>query len=81
MTGTMSQDYVGRVVKIQRLYRDGTWHTVAATVPLTTSTYKIKVPTGRLGTWQFRTTTAATTSPTLVAGAAISPVRTVRVLR
>ena len=81
MTGTMSQDFVGRVVKIQRLYRNGTWHTVSATAPLTTSTYKIKVPTGRLGVWKFRTATAATTSPTLVAGAATSPVRTVRVLR
>jgi hypothetical protein len=81
MTGTMSQDFVGRVVKIQRLYRDGTWHTVSSTAPLTTSTYKIKVPTGRLGVWKFRTATAATTTPTLVAGAATSPVRTVRVLR
>ena len=81
MTGTMTQDFAGRVVKIQRLYRNGTWHTVSGTSPLTTSAYKIKVPTGRLGVWKFRTVTAATTSPTLVATAAVSPVRKVRVLR
>ncbi len=81
MTGTMSQDYAGRVVKIQRLYRNGTWHTVSATSPLTTSTYKIKVPTGRLGVWKFRTITAGTTSPTLVASAAVSAARKVRILR
>jgi hypothetical protein len=81
MTGTMGPDYAGRVVKIQRLYRDKTWHTVSATSPLTTSTYKIKVPTGRLGVWKFRTVTAGTTSPTLVTTAAVSPTRSVRVLR
>jgi hypothetical protein len=81
MTGTVGPDYAGRVVKIQRLYRDWTWHTVSATGPLTTSTYKIKVPTGRLGTWRFRTITAATTSPTLVTTAAVSPGRRVRVVR
>ena len=82
MTGTVGPDYTGRIVKIQRLYRsDGAWHTVSATTPLTTSTYRIKVPTGRLGPWKFRTITAATTSATLVTTAAISPTRTVRVIR
>lgn len=81
MSGTMGPDYAGRTVKIQRLYRDNTWHTVWATGPLTMSTYRIKVPTGRLGVWKFRTITTATTSPTLVATAGVSPTRTVRVLR
>ena len=82
MTGTVSPDFAGRVVKIQRLYRsDNAWHTVSAVAPLTTKTYKIKVPTGRLGPWKFRTVTAATSSPTLVTTAAVSPARTLRVLR
>ncbi|MEO5710832.1 MAG: phospholipase D-like domain-containing protein [Nocardioidaceae bacterium] len=82
MYGTVGPDFTGRVVKIQRLYRtDGAWHTVSAVAPLTTSSYRIKVPTGRLGVWKFRTVTAATTSPTLVTTAAFSPTRTVRVLR
>ena len=82
MTGTVGPDFAGRVVKIQRLYRtDHAWHNVAATAPLTTAAYRIKVPTGRLGVWKFRTVTAATTSPTLVTTSAVSPTRTVRVLR
>jgi hypothetical protein len=81
MTGTLGPDYAGRVVKIQRLYRDWTWHTVSATGPLTTGTYRLQVPTGRIGVWKFRAITAATTSPTLVTTAAASPARTVRVLR
>ena len=81
MTGTVSPDFANRVVKIQRLYRDRTWHTVSAVGPLTTTTYTIKVPTGRLGVWKFRTYAPGTTSPTLVTTAALSPVRSVRVLR
>lgn len=82
MTGAVSPDYAGRVVKIQRLrHTDHAWHTVWAAKPLTSRAYRIQVPTGRRGTWKFRTVTGATTSPTLVTTAAISPVRTVRVLR
>jgi hypothetical protein len=82
MSGTVGPDFAGRVVKIQRLYRtDRAWHNVAATAPLTTGAYRIKVPTGRLGVWKFRTVTAATTSPTLVTTSAVSPTRTVRIVR
>jgi hypothetical protein len=32
------------------------WHTVATSVPLrATSTYRLLVPTGRLGAWRYRT--------------------------
>ena len=82
MTGTVGPDFAGRIVKIQRLYRtDHAWHNVSATAPLTTGAYRIKVPTGRLGLWKFRTVTAATTSPTLVTTSAVSPTRTVRIVR
>ena len=82
MTGTVGPDYAGRIVRIQRRHgAHGAWHTIWATAPLTKRTYRIKVPTGKRGRWKFRTVTAATRSATLVTTAAISPTRTVRVVR
>jgi hypothetical protein len=70
--------YAGRTVLVQRHLRARTaWHTVAVSSPLRRASYRIALPTRRVGSFVYRTVVAAAPN----ADPAVSPTVPLRVHR
>lgn len=70
-TGTVTPDKAGRVIYLQRLGRDGDWHSVEIAVVRSNSTYQFSWTFGSAGSKEFR---ARITSDEHNVGAASPPV-------